>query len=225
MHPYGFNTLSRGILCIRLTCGFRTAFKSYCLCRSAWSRHTHVIRIHNTAIYESVFCGFRCYLFARLYCMISKWIIEGWEIKTDKHEKMKNKRLASLRDTLLHVSRMERSFFLPLHLCYSGLYRFCFSRSDGCGLLKASTHRPKNCSVTMGTGVNQEFMTGRGFQFTTAKCVRTCETPSLSLYFQGEIPMHGNVIWVQFFGYGRVYSHEELRSSVSNFSSFSAWFS
>lgn len=50
---------------------------------------------------------------------------------------LKNKRLVSLRDTLLHVSQTERSFFLPLHLFFSGLYRYCFSRSDGCGLLKA----------------------------------------------------------------------------------------
>lgn len=91
------------------------------------------------------------------------------------------KHLASLRDTLLHVSETEHSFFLPLHLCFSGLYHFCFSRSDGCGLLKASTHRLKNCSVTMGTGVNQEFIKMRGFQFTTGECVRTCETPSLFL--------------------------------------------
>lgn len=160
-----------------------------------------------------------------LHVSIAWYLSELLRGGKSKQTNMKNKRLASLRDTLLHVSRTERSFFLPLNLCYSGLYRFCFSRSDGCGLLKASTHRPKNCSVTMGTGVNREFMKVRGFQFTTAKCVRTCETPSLSLYFQGEIPMHGNVIWVQFFGYGHVYSHEELRSSVSDFSSFSAWFS
>lgn len=93
----------------------------------------------------------------------------------------KNKRIASLRDTLLHVSQMERSFFLPLHLCFSGLYRFCFSRKDGCGLLKASTHRPTNCSITMGTGVNQEFIKARGFQFMMEECVRTCVWDSISL--------------------------------------------
>lgn len=93
----------------------------------------------------------------------------------------KNKRLVSLRDTLLHVSRTERSFFLPLHLFFSGLYRYCFSRSDGCGLLKASTYRPKNCSITMGTGVIQEFIKARGFQFTTAECVRTYVWDSISL--------------------------------------------
>ncbi len=152
-------------------------------------------------------------------------LLRGGKSKQTNMKTRKNKRLASFRDTLLHVSRTERSFFLPLHLCFSGSYRFCSSRSDGCGLLKANTYRPKNCSVTMGTGVNQEFMKVRGFQFTMPECERTCETPSLSLYFQGEIPMHGNVIWVQFFGYGRVYSYEELLSSVSDFSSFSAWFS
>lgn len=182
----------------------------------------HVIRIHNTAIYESVFCGFRCYLFARLYCMISKWIIEGWEIKTDKHEKINVLRRS---ETHFCMCREQSALSFCHLICFSGLYRFCYSRSDGCGLLKANTNRPKNCSVTMGTGVNQEFMKVRGFQFTMPECVRTCETPSLSLYLQEEIPMHGNVIWVQFFGYGRVYSHEELLSSVSDFSSFSAWFS
>lgn len=125
MHPYGFDTLSRSILCIRLTCGFRTAFTSYCPCRSAWSRHTYVIHLllstHNTAIYESVFCGFRCYLFARLYCMISKWIIEGWEIKTNRRTFKKiiiiiKKEVTvlcpmSLWDTVLHVSQTEHSFF------------------------------------------------------------------------------------------------------------------
>lgn len=173
MHPYGFLIHS-----VEASCAFVWPVASalllshICLCRSAWSRHTHVIRIHNTAIYESVFCGFRCYLFARLYCMISKWIIEGWEIKTDEHEKRKTNKQTSCvapghTSACVADGALFLSFFLPLHLCFSGLYRFCFSRSDGCGFLKASTHRPKNCSVTMGTGVNQEFIKARGFQFTT----------------------------------------------------------
>lgn len=79
----------------------------------------------------------------------------------------------SLWDTVLHVSQTEHSFFFLTAFCFSsGFYCLCFSRSDGCGFRKASTRRPKNCSVTMGTGVNQEFMKAKGFQFTTAKPIR-----------------------------------------------------
>lgn len=73
----------------------------------------------------------------------------------------------------------RRSALSFLHFICVSLV-LCFSRSDGCGLLKASIHRPKNCSVTMGTGVNQEFIKASRFQFTTANRVHTYMTDSIS---------------------------------------------
>lgn len=118
-------------LCVCLTCGFSTAVFHWCLYRPAWTKHKHVISIHNIAINNQTMCLWSSVL---SFCTssIAWYQSKIMEVKKkEKNRKKVKKRARRLLATFRDISAACGQMYISLSWTHLMLKLLIFTLGVG----------------------------------------------------------------------------------------------